>query len=83
MVQRSLDLLNTKGNQNDPRVIELKRALTDLKLDDIEVDVTSSQLMMHDEVTLLRKHIDSELNNVLRPNINHTTGEFSGTSYEC
>lgn len=65
LVQRSLDLLNTKGSHNDPRVMEIKKAMMELKLNEIEVDVSSTQLMLQDEVSLLRNYVDSSVNKVV------------------
>lgn len=82
LVQRSLDLLNTKGNHNDPRIIELKKALLELKLNELDVDVNSSQLMMQEEVTLLRHHVDSEVNKVLgEPNKNQNDNSNPGIAF--
>jgi kinesin family member C2/C3 len=64
-VQRSLDILGSKSANNDPRVAELKNALLALKLNELEVDVNSPQLMLHDELALLQNYVNLNVGSVL------------------
>jgi outer membrane murein-binding lipoprotein Lpp len=53
----AVDHLNGSDSK-DPHVAELKRALEGMKLDDIDVDVNSPQIMMNEEMMLLRASVD-------------------------
>jgi len=81
LVNKSIDLLSNKDLINDNKANELKNALLSLKLDEIEVDVNSTQIMMHEELSILRGAIDSNdipasnrsSNNVNNSNSNNTS----------
>ena len=51
MVSKTLDLL---GNAGSKEIVEMREALMALYLHDIEVDVTSTKLLMNEELTILR-----------------------------
>jgi hypothetical protein len=56
IVNRAVEYLAKSGN--DKNAVELKNALSALKLSDIEVDVNSVQIMLHEEISMLRGAID-------------------------
>ena len=67
IVKKAVDLIE-KDSKSNPRLDELKYALASLKLDEIEIDVQSAQVMMNEELLLLRSSIERGLNgNVLLP----------------
>lgn len=68
LVHKSLELLSNKGNNNDKSVSELYADLESLKLNEIEVDVNSSQILMSEELKLLRKSINDHLSPHSRSN---------------
>ena len=51
LVAKSLDLLGMDGSKD---IVELREALIALNLTDIEVDVTSTKLLMNEELIILR-----------------------------
>ena len=61
IVKKAVDLIE-KDSKSNPRLDELKYALSSLKLDEIEVDVQSAQVMMNEELLLLRSSIERGLN---------------------
>ena len=64
LVNKAVDLLS-KGSSNDPRMQEIKNALLTLKLDDlINVDFNSTQMMFHEELSLLRGAVDKSLHGI-------------------
>jgi len=54
LVAKAVEILANAGSAKDDKILDLKRALKALKLEEIEVDVTSSQLLMSEELALLR-----------------------------
>lgn len=54
LVAKAVEMLANTGSTKDDKILELRKALKALKLEDIEVDVTSSQLLMSEELALLR-----------------------------
>lgn len=61
IVKKAVDLIE-KDTKSNPRLDELKYALSSLKLDEIEIDVQSAQVMMNEELLLLRSSIERGLN---------------------
>lgn len=57
LVQKSIDLLSSRAG-NDTQTTELKRSLQALKLKELEVDVASVQLPLHQELATLRSAVD-------------------------
>lgn len=57
LVNKAIDHLNKSGD-NDTKAKELRNALAALKLSDIEVDVTSTKVMLYEELALLRGAVD-------------------------
>lgn len=51
--------MTSTGRGSDPRVEELKRSLGALKLKDIDVDVTSTQLSLQQELSTLRAAVEN------------------------
>lgn len=58
IVQKSIDLLIARGGK-DSQLEELRRALQALKLKELEVDVASTELLLHEELATLRHAVDN------------------------
>lgn len=59
LINKSVELLASTGRSGDPRIEELKRSLAALKLKDLEVDVSSTQLSLQQELSTLRAAVDN------------------------
>jgi kinesin family member C2/C3 len=60
LIAQSLSLLNTDlVQEGDSRVSDMKKALVSLRLKDLEVDVTSTQLQLQSELSTLRAAIEN------------------------
>lgn len=57
LVKKTLDLVSSSGLK-DPRLEELQNGLKSLKLEDLDVDLTSTQISFHEEITLLRSAVN-------------------------
>ena len=57
IVQEGLDIIS-QNSSVVPKVDKLKKAISDLKLDELDVDVASTQLMLQEELAQLRISID-------------------------
>jgi len=56
IVQKAIDLLSSTSNK-DPQLKDLKNSLLTLKLKDIEIDVSSTQVQLFGEISALRTSI--------------------------
>lgn len=82
IVKKAVDLIEKDNrNQKNLKLDELKYALSSLKLEEIEVDVQSAQVMMNEELLLLRSSIERGLNgNVVMPPPPPTTSLAADTT---
>lgn len=58
LVTRTIDYIAAKNSSTDVRLQELKEALQALKLHEIDVDVRSTQVLLHDELAALRNFVE-------------------------
>lgn len=60
LIRRVLDILD-ESNIDNPQIPQIRSGIEELKLQDLHVDPSSAQLMLHDELSLLRKSVNFHL----------------------
>lgn len=75
IVTEGIELMKENGVKNS-KVSELKKSLAILKLDELDVDVSSHQIMMREEMDILRKNIDDMINGVSGNSSNLSTNDI-------
>lgn len=64
VIEGGLDTLSHSGS-SDPRITQSRKAIEALNLDQIKVDVTSSEVMLRQEIALLQASVDKGLAKVV------------------
>lgn len=64
LITEGLDILSRNGN-GDAKIEHLKNSILALKLEELDVDVSSPELMLKDEIALLRSSVDAGVEKIV------------------